>query len=208
MARYLGPVCKLCRREGVKLFLKGNRCISDKCALNKRKSPPGGNVGRRRSQSEYGKQLRAKQTMKRWYNILEKQFRLTFKEADKKHGKTGDNLLIALETRLDSVVFLSNLSASRRQARQVIKHGHVKVNGKRVDIPSYRIKVGDEVEIADKFKKNRAVLESLKNVSKAPVPKWMELDVDSAKVKIISLPERADIQVPAEEQLVVELYSK
>ncbi len=209
MGRYLGPVCKLCRREGEKLFLKGNRCISDKCALAKRKLPPGDNRGRRgRQLSEYGKQLREKQKIKRWYNLLEKQFKLTFKEADRKKGKTGENLLIALEMRLDSVVYLSNLAISRPQARQIIKHRHIKVNGKIVNIPSYLVNVGDEIEVKEKFKKNRVVLEALKVASGVPVPKWLELDIDNAKVKVISAPERGDIQVPADEQLVVELYSK
>jgi small subunit ribosomal protein S4 len=208
MARYLGPVCKLCRREGIQLFLKGNRCIGDRCALKKRKSAPGMAGKRTKAASEYGKQLRAKQKIKRWYNLLEKQFKLTFKDASKKKGKTGDNLLIALETRLDSVVFISSLAVSRPQARQLIKHRHIKVNGQIVDIPSYRLKAGDEVEVTEKFKKNRVILESLKNVSKAPTPKWIELDVDNAKLKIASMPERSDIQIPAEEHLVVELYSK
>lgn len=209
MGRYLGPVCKLCRREGEQLFLKGNRCISDKCALKKRKSPPGASGSRRgRQLSEYGKQLREKQKIKRWYNLLEKQFKLSFKEADRKKGKTGENLLIDLEMRLDSIVYIANLAISRPQARQIIKHRHVKVNGKIVNIPSYAVNVGDEIEIKDKFKKNRVVLEALKVASSVAVPKWMELDADNAKVKIISAPERSDIKVPADEQLVVELYSK
>ncbi len=204
MGRYLGPVCKLNRRYGVDLQLKGRNSNG---GTNK-KSLPGGQSGRRRQPSEYGKQLRAKQIVKRWYNIQEKQFRRTFKEADRRKGKTGDNLLILLETRLDNVVYVSNLAVSKRQARQLVSHRHIKVNGNVVNIPSYRLKEGDEVEVTEKFKKNRIVLESLKNISIAPLPKWMEVDVDNAKVKIASMPEREDIQVPAEEQLVVELYSK
>ncbi len=204
MGRYLGPVCKLNRRYGVNLELKGRNSNGG----TKKKSPPGGNVGRRRQLSEYGKQLRAKQIIKRWYNLQEKQFKRTFKEAARRKGKTGDNLLTLLETRLDNVVYISHLCVSKRQARQQVSHRHVKVNGQIVNIPSYKVKEGDEIEIVEKFKKNRIILESLKNVSNAPTPKWLDIDVDNAKVKVLSLPERADINIPAEEQLVVELYSK
>ncbi len=204
MGRYLGPVCKLNRRYGVDLQLKGRNSNGG----TKKTSPPGGQVGRRKQQSEYGKQLRAKQIVKRWYNVQEKQFKSTFKEAARRKGKTGDNLLILLETRLDNIVYISNLAVSKRQARQIVSHRHIKVNGHIVNIPSYRVKEGDEVEVTDKFKKNRLILESLKNISIAPLPKWIEVDVDNAKVKILTMPSREDIQVPAEEQLVVELYSK
>jgi small subunit ribosomal protein S4 len=205
MGKYLGPKCKLNRRLGVDLQLKGRNSNGG----TKKKTPPGGYSKKRARQlSDYGKQLRAKQVIKRLYNLLEKQFKLTFKRAERKPGKTGDNLLILLETRLDNVVYISHLGVSRNQARQMINHKHVKVNGIKVNIPSYELKPGDVVEVIDKFKKHRTVLESLKNASNAPLPKWINLDVDNAKVEVLSLPERSDITIPVEEHLVVELYSK
>jgi small subunit ribosomal protein S4 len=204
MGRYLGPVCKLNRRYGVDLQLKGRNSNGG----TKKKSPPGGQVGRKKQLSEYGKQLRAKQIVKRWYNVQEKQFKRTFQEAVRRKGKTGDNLLMLLETRLDNIVYISHLAISKRQARQLVSHRHIMVNGQIVNIPSFKVKEGDVVEVVENFKKNRLILESLKNVSSVPVPNWLNIEVDEAKVKILSMPERADIQVPAEEQLIVELYSK
>lgn len=213
MARYKDPVCRLCRREGERLFLKGNRCLSDKCAVAKRRLPPGGGKSRRVSKlSDYGIQLREKQRVKRYYGLLEKQYKLTFETAVNKKGKTGDIFISLLELRLDNVVYRMNLASSRAQARQLINHGHIRVNGKKVDIPSYRCREGDEIEVKEKSKKMRTVLEALKNVSRGGVPNWMEIDVDNAKGKIINIPQRQDIVLPflAEDQiqLVVEFYSK
>lgn len=210
MARYLGPVCKLCRREGTKLFLKGTKCLSDKCVLQNRKlTPPGGKSSRRsRQASDYCKQLRAKQSIKRWYGLLEKQFKLTFKRAEKRKGKTGDNLIIDLEKRLDNVVFKAKFASSRSQARQFVKHGHIKVNGKKADIPSMMIKIGDEIEISEKLKKNKFVIEWLRNLSREASPEWIDVDADNMKTVILAEPQKSDVKLPSEEQLVVELYSK
>ncbi|MBO4507833.1 MAG: 30S ribosomal protein S4 [Spirochaetaceae bacterium] len=211
MARYTGPVCRLCRTEQKKLFLKGDRCKSDKCPLNKKRGAPGkdpkGRVGKR---SEYGLQLREKQKLKRTYGMLEKQFRLTFAKALRMPGITGENLIQLLECRLDNVVFRMHFASSRNQARQLVSHGHFTVNGKPVNIPSYEIKPGDVIEVKEKSKKMIAIMDALKEVSKSGNYPWINLDIDAEKGTFVSYPERSAIVDLADvkEQLVVELYSR
>lgn len=209
MAKYTGPSCKLCRREMTPLMLKGQRCLTDKCAIKKKKYPPGPPRKRRGKLSEYGVQLREKQKIRRSYGLLEKQFRLIFEEANRMKGVTGDNMLSLLERRLDNVVYRIGFASSRMQARQLIQHGHVLVNGARVDIPSFRVREGNLVEIAEKYKSNVMVEDSIK-LSKAlsSVPEWVEVDFENKKAKILRLPARQDVTAPFNEQLVVELYSK
>lgn len=208
MARYTGASCRLCRREGTKLFLKGARCSSDKCAVSKRSSAPGQHGQAKKKQSEYGLQLREKQKAKRYYGVLEKQFRNYFELASKKQGITGENLLILLERRLDNVVYRMGLGSSRAEARQLVRHGHFTVNGKKVNIPSYIIKEGDVIALTDKSKdlpKVKAVLES--NEGKV-VPAWLSLDANAHSVKVERLAQREDIEYEINETLIVELYSK
>lgn len=208
MARYKDAVCKLCRREGEKLFLKGDRCYTDKCGVVRRGYAPGQHGQGRKKTSEYGLQLRAKQKCRRYYGVLERQFRNYFEMAAKKQGMTGENLLRILESRLDHVVYLIGFSSSHAEGRQLVCHGHFTVNGKKVDIPSYLVKPGDVISIKEKSRgseKFKAVLEA--NASR-PVPKWIDLDRNTLQAKIISLPNREDIELPVEEHLIVELYSK
>ena len=209
MARYIGPVCRLCRREGMKLFLKGERCYTDKCAIEKRNVPPGQHGRARKAKMVgYGIQLREKQKVKRTYGVLENQFRRYFEEADRRKGITGELLLQQLERRLDSVVFRLGFGTARRQARQLVRHGHVLVNGKKVNIPSYQVNVGDEITIKESSR-TLTVLEAAKEfASHQNSPTWLEIDRDNYKGKVLSLPQRADIQQPVNEQLIVELYSK
>ena len=208
MARYTEAVCKLCRREGQKLFLKGERCYTDKCAINRRAYAPGQHGQGRKKTSEYGLQLRAKQMTRRFYGVLENQFRHYYELATKMPGKAGDNLLILLETRLDNVVYRCGWASSRAEARQLVVHGHYTVNGKKVDIPSYLVKAGDVVAIkegsrsSDKFK---AVIEAN---SARPAPKWLDVDAQNAQAKIVELPTREEIDLEVDETLIVELYSK
>lgn len=208
MARYTEAVCKLCRREGQKLFLKGERCYTDKCAINRRAYAPGQHGQGRKKTSEYGLQLRAKQMTRRFYGVLENQFRHYYEMATKMPGKAGDNLLILLETRLDNVVYRCGWASSRAEARQLVVHGHYTVNGKKVDIPSYLVKAGDVVAIkegsrsSDKFK---AVIEAN---SARPAPKWLDVDAQNAQAKIVGLPTREEIDLEVDETLIVELYSK
>jgi small subunit ribosomal protein S4 len=211
MARYTGPSCRLCRAEGTKLFLKGERCFTGKCPIAKKASPPGKDPRfRPRKVSDYGLQLREKQKLKRMYGMLEKQFKIFFDEAERQPGKTGENLLTMLERRLDNVVYRLHFSSSRKQARQIVSHGHVIVNGKRVNIPSYMVRENDEVRIQEKSKKMHAIKESLKEYSKAGVYPWLELDPDEMKGVIKAYPRKADVTELADvnEQLVVELYSR
>lgn len=211
MARYTGPVCRLCRTEQKKLFLKGDRCKSDKCPINKKRAAPGkdpkARIGKR---SEYALQLREKQKLKRTYGMLEKQFHLTFENALRMPGITGENLIKLLESRLDSVIFRMHLASSRSQARQLVSHGHFLVNGKAVNIPSYQIKPGDVIEVKETSKKMIAILEALKEVSKSGNYPWINLDIDAQKGTFVSYPERSAVVDLADvkEQLVVELYSK
>lgn len=208
MGRYLGPSCRLCRREGIKLMLKGERCLSNKCAVVKRKFPPGQLPRRRRKVSEYGGQLREKQKVKRYYGLMERQFRNYFELASRKKGITGELLLILLEQRLDNVVFRMHFASSRKMARQIVKHGHILVNGKKVDIPSYLVKEGGEIEVKEKSKKLIPILESMKNESRIGTVSWIEVDPDALKGKFVYLPKREEIDLPVSEQLIVELYSK
>lgn len=211
MARYLGPKCKLCRREGTQLMLKGERCLSSKCAiLKKRPSPAGGSGGRRRrsKMSEYAVQLREKQKIKRFYGLLEKPFRLMFKKAASKKGVTGEILLQFLELRLDSIVYNLGFACSRNMAKQLILHGHVLVNGTKVNTPSFSCRENDVVSIKEKSKRLRPIMESLKNLATTSIPTWMELNEEKLEGRIISSPKREDIRMAFNEQLVVELYSK
>ena len=209
MARYTDSVCRLCRRELTKLFLKGDRCFSEKCAVEKRNYPPGMH-GRARPKKMmgYGIQLREKQKTKRYYGLLEKQFRLAFKRADLKKGVTGENLLRELEQRLDNVVYRLGFAASRPQARQLVNHGHVRVNDKKVDIPSYIVSVGSTITVKEKTKKNAEVNKALEAARSRGVPEWLELDADNYTGRVTADPKREEIKMPLNEQLVVELYSK
>lgn len=208
MARYRDSVCRLCRREAQKLFLKGDRCFTDKCGFERRNYAPGQHGQRRGKFSDYGNQLREKQKVKRMYGLLEKQFRKYFKEADRQKGITGDNLLILLERRLDNIIFRLGFASSRNQARQLVRHNHILVNGRRVNVPSFLVKVGDTVEIREKSRKIAFIAESLGAVERVGVPAWLEVNKDSFQGKIAGLPERKDLTMPMQEQLIVELYSR
>lgn len=211
MARYTGPVCRLCRTEQKKMFMKGDRCKSDKCPLNKKRGAPGKDPkGRTGKRSEYGVQLREKQRIKRMYNMMEKQFHLTFEKALRMPGITGENLIGLLESRLDNVVFRMHFATSRIQARQLVTHCHFLVNGKPVNIPSYQVKPGDVIEVKEKSKKLVVILDALKEVSKSGVSAWITLDIDAEKGTFVSIPRKEEIAELADvkEQLVVELYSK
>jgi small subunit ribosomal protein S4 len=208
MARDTSAQCKQCRREGIKLFLKGERCFTDKCAIDRRGYPPGEHGrGRRRKQSEYLIQLREKQKARRYYGLLEKQFRNYYEIANRQPGITGENLLRLLETRLDNVVYRLGFGASRRQARQLIRHGHFLVNGRRVDIPSFRVRPEDVVTVNVGAESLRTVIEDATDLT-ASVPAWLQADHDNLTGKVLRLPEREDIEVPVQEQLIIELYSK
>ena len=207
MGRYTGPVCRLCRRESQKLYLKGDKCYSDKCPLNKRNFPPGQHGQGRKKVTEYGLQLREKQKVKRFYGIQESQMRKYFNMADRAQGITGENLLQLLELRLDNVVFRMGLASSRAEARQLVTHGHFLVNGSKVDIPSYILAVGDEIEVKAKSKNSPKMKELVEN-QKGNSPRWIESSLDELKGKIVAEPAREDIDIPIEEHLIVELYSK
>ena len=209
MSRYRGSVCRICRRENLKLFLKGDRCYSDKCAFDRRGYAPGEHGQRRRGKvSDYGIQLREKQKVKRMYGLSEKQFRLFFKRADRQKGITGTNLLVFLERRLDNVVYRLGFVNSRSQGRHFVKHNHFLVNGRKVNIPSYKIKMGDVVEIREKSRSVQAIADSLEAVVRRGVPQWLELEKENMKGTIKDYPVREDITVPIQEQLIVELYSR
>ncbi len=208
MARYTQSDCKRCRREGMKLYLKGDRCFKDKCAMEKRSYAPGQHGRRRGKAKEYGLQLREKQKVKRVYGILEKQFRRYFREADRRKGITGEVLLTLLETRLDSVSYNLGFGSSRSQARQIVKHGHVLVNNRPVDIPSYQLREGDLVSIREKSRKNELLKESVESMSGKGVPEWLELNPDKFEGRVLRTPKRDDIKLPVQEQLIVELYSR
>jgi len=209
LARYTGSVCRICRRENLKLFLKGDRCYSDKCAFDRRSYVPGEHGQRRgRKVSDYGIQLREKQKVKRMYGLSEKQFRLFFKRADKQKGITGSNLLVMLERRLDNTVYRMGFVNSRTQGRHFVKHNHFLVNGKKVNIPSYLTKAGDVIEVREKSREVKAIEDAMDAVVRRGLPQWLELDKDNFKASIRSLPVREDITMPIEEQLIVELYSK
>ena len=211
MARYIGSVCRLCRREGMKLFLKGDRCFTEKCAIEKRNYAPGqhGKGGRIKSKLQgYGLQLREKQKTKRLYGMLEGQFALTFHRASQEKGVVGETLLSKLERRLDNVVYRLGFGSSRAQARQLVRHGHVRINDRKLNIPSFQVRVGDLVSLGGRASKNALVQASVEAVRGRGVPKWLELDSASLKGKVLSLPARDDVNFPIQEQLIVELYSK
>lgn len=208
MARYTGAVCRLCRREGQKLFLKGERCYSDKCSVALRGYAPGQHGQGRKKSSEYGMQLRAKQTARRFYGVQENQFHHYFEIAERKQGITGDNLLRILESRLDNVVYRVGFASSRAEARQLVGHGHFEVNGKRVDIASYLLKAGDVVSICEKSRGSEKIKAVVEANSARPVPQWIDMDRNNLSAKVIALPTRDQIEAPVEEQLIVEFYSK
>jgi small subunit ribosomal protein S4 len=208
MARYIGPSCKLCRREGTKLFLKGDRCYTDKCAFDRRSYPSGQHGQRRVKVTEYGIRLREKQKVRRIYGVLERQFRCYFAAADRQKGVTGENLLGLLERRLDSVCYRLGFAATRSDGRQLVRHKHVKVNGKSVSIPSYVVKPGDVVSIREKSQQKSRVAVALEGVERRGVPEWLELDKGALSGKIRSMPIREAITLPIKEQLIVEFYSR
>lgn len=209
MARYNGPVCRLCRREDAQLYLKGDRCFSQKCAYSRRPYPPGQHgQGRKRRPSDYGQQLREKQKVKRMYGLLEKQFRGYYYRASMMKGVTGENLLSLLERRLDNVTLRLGFGSSHAESRQLTLHGHFLVNGKKVNIPSYLVKEGDVIEVREKSRKVQKVVDAQAKVDRTPSPAWLELDKDNFKGKVTAIPGRADIAAEIDEQLIVELYSK
>ena len=208
MARYTDEQCRICRREGQKLFLKGSRCYSDKCSISRRNYAPGQHGQKRAKLSEYGTQLREKQKTKSYYGVGEKQFRGYFEMASNKKGITGENLLQILESRLDNVVYRLGFGASRAQARQLVNHGQFAVNGQRVDIPSYLVKAGDVITVRENKKENGAIKANIEANSARPVPAWLELNNETLSGKVVRLSSREDVDIPVEEHLIVELYSK
>jgi small subunit ribosomal protein S4 len=207
LARYTGAVCRLCRREGLKLFLKGSRCFTEKCAIERRNYPPGQHGLGRSKRSAYGEQLREKQKAKRIYGLLEGQFRRYFERAEREKGVTGENLLRLLERRLDNVVFRLGFAASRAEARQIVGHGHIQVNGRKVSLPSFLVKAGDQVQLRATSGLQQRVTDNL-SAGRGQVPQWLELASGDKRGVIRGLPLRDDIQIPVQEQLIVELYSK
>jgi len=208
LARYTKSACRLCRRENLKLFLKGERCYTEKCAIDRRNYAPGQHGQNRRKFSDYGAQLREKQKVKRLYGLLENQFRNTFKEADRQKGITGEVLLFLLERRLDNAVYRLGFANSRDEARQLVRHNHFSVNQSKVNIPSYLLKPGDVIEVREKSKKVVRIQEALEGVARRGVPQWLELDKDQMRGNVKSMPTREEITIPIQEKLIVELYSK
>jgi small subunit ribosomal protein S4 len=208
LARYTGPQCRLCRRETEKLFLKGDRCFTEKCAVERRQYPPGQHGQRRGKLSDYGVQLREKQKVRNTYGVLEKQFRKYFHKAETKKGVTGEVLLQSLETRMDNVVYRMGFAPNRNGARQLVRHGHFQVNGKDVNIPSFNVQVGDVVEVRTPSRELDAIKDSIARVEQRGIPSWVEMDFQNFKGKVLQIPSREDIQLTAQEQLIVELYSK
>ena len=208
MARYTGPSCKLCRREGKKLFLKGDRCLSDKCAISRRPTVPGPHAQARKTVKEYGLQHREKMTARRYYGVLENQFKSYYVQAAKQEGVAGANLLSIVERRLDNVVYRIGLASSRKEARQLIRHAHFTLNGKKVDIPSIILKVGDVVALKDKSRSSEKFKVLAEQMAVVITPKWLEVDKDNFSCKVIAIPQRDDVDFPFEEQLIIELYSK
>ncbi len=208
MARYTGPSCKLCRREGKKLYLKGDRCLTDKCAVSRRATVPGQHGAGRKTVKEYGMQLREKQTARRYYGVQEKQFKKYYVAADKKEGIAGENLLSILETRFDNVVYRMGMASSRKEARQLVRHGHFTLNGKKADIPSILLRVGDVVALKEKSRSSEKMKGLMENMADITAPKWLELDKEAVSAKVIAAPARDDIDFEFNEQLIIELYSK
>ena len=209
MARYKGSVCRLCRRERMKLFLKGDRCFKEKCAIERRGYPPGQH-GQRRSRRKLGYpvQLREKQKVKRIYGVLERQFRGYFKEAERRKGITGENLLVMLERRLDNVVYSLGFASSRAQARQLVRHGHIRVDDRKTTIASYQVRQGQAISVREKSRKNEFIRASVESARGRGIPNWLDLDIENFAGKVLALPTRDDIKLPIEEQLIVELYSR
>ncbi|AEG58622.1 30S ribosomal protein S4 [Desulforamulus ruminis] len=208
MARYTGPHCRLCRREGLKLYLKGERCYTGKCAVDRRSYAPGQHGQGRKKISEYGIQLREKQKARRIYGILEKPFRAYFERAERQPGVTGENLLRLLERRLDNVIFRLGLGASRVEARQLVRHGHFTVNGKRVNIPSFQVRVGDEISVREKSKSSPRVKELIERAAERTPVAWLEYDANELKARVVALPNRDQIDIPVQDHLIIELYSR
>lgn len=208
MARYTGPACKLCRREGKKLFLKGDRCYTGKCALERRSYAPGQHGQNRKKTSEYGLQLRAKQSARRYYGVSEGQFHKYFLMAERKEGVTGTNLLQLCESRLDNIVYTAGFASSRAQARQLVNHAHFTVNGTKVDIPSYLVKAGDVIAVKDTGKSTDEFKTLVESNASRTIPKWIDADAQAMTAKVVALPEREEIATPVEEHLIVEFYSK
>lgn len=208
MARYTGPACKLCRREGTKLYLKGERCTSGKCALDRRSTAPGQHGANNKKLREYGKQLREKQKAKRYYGVLEKQFKNYFVEADRKPGMTGENLLCLLERRLDNVVYRMGFAESHKEARQLVLHEHVELNGKKVNVPSILVKAGDVISFRENFRGSEKCKALVESAQTKTAPKWLEVNKNNMSAKVVTLPAREDVDFSIEEQLIVELYSK
>jgi small subunit ribosomal protein S4 len=208
MSRYTDNKCKLCRREGMKLFLKGQRCFTDKCAVSRRDYPPGVHAQKRTKVTEYGVRLREKQKLKRIYGVLERQFRLYFADAERLKGNTGENLMMLLERRLDNVVLASGFALSRNHARQMINHGHFRVNGRRVDIASFQVRPGDQISPGDKDKTRKMATEAVEVNKSQPVPSWLEVSGDTMTSKVVGIPKREDVPHPIQEQLIIELCSK
>jgi len=208
MARNIGPSCRLCRREGIKLFLKGSRCMGEKCAVTRRTFAPGQHGQARKKESNYGVQLREKQKVKRIYGVLERQFKHYFRMAERSKGVTGLTLLQLLERRLDNVIFRMNLAGSRSEARQIVQHGQVYINGKRVDIPAYVVKVGEEVSVKAKGPMMKHLAETFEALKDRAIPKWLDMDAKNLKSRIAAMPTKEDVGFPIQEQLIVELYSK
>ena len=208
MARYTGPACKLCRREGTKLFLKGDRCLSGKCAIDRRNTAPGQHGAATKKLREYGMQLREKEKTKRYYGVLERQFVNYFEEADRTKGMTGENLICLLERRLDNVVYRMGMGASRKEARQLVLHGHFQLNGKNVNIPSLIVKAGDVISVKESSRKSVKIKDLAESLSTKSAPKWLDVDKNGLSVKVATLPARDDVDFEFNEQLIVELYSK
>lgn len=208
MARYTEALCRICRREGEKIFLKGDRCYTEKCVLERRKYPPGQHGQARRKISDYGIQLREKQKVRKTYGLLERQFRRYFHAAERSKGITGEVLLQLLETRLDNIIYRMGFASNRRKARQLISHGHFLVNGRKVNIPSYVVKGGDLVEVKESSRDIPEIIDSLSKVEHRGIPGWIEVDSTSFRGKVLRVPSRDEIQLPVQEQLIVELYSK
>ena len=208
MARYTGPSCKLCRREGKKLFLKGDRCLTDKCAVARRATVPGQHGAGRKSVKEYGQHLREKQTARRYYDVQEKQFKKYYVAADNQEGIAGENLLSLLERRFDNVVYRMGMASSRKEARQLVRHAHFTLNGKKADIPSIILKVGDVVALKEKSRSSEKLKELMENMASVNAPKWLEVNADAASAKVIAVPAREDVDFDFNEQLIIEFYSK
>ncbi len=208
MSRYTGPACRLCRREGTKLFLKGERCLTGKCAIDRRGTAPGQHGAARKKIEEYGMQLREKQKAKRYYGVQETQFKNYYAKADRKEGMTGENLLSTLERRLDNVVYRMGMAESRRDARQLVTHAHFRLNGKKVNVPSLIVKVGDVISIREESKSSEKIKGLIEGMESKLTPKWLEVDKTAATAKVVAIPTKEDIDFPIEESLIVELYSK